>query len=169
MTVPAAVILPTAHPTPGAGELLGNLPCIRCGYNLRGLPFAEDAKCPECGLRVRSTLNKESVLSLSDSSWVTTLRGGATLLLFAAAQSAVVMFILGQSGQSGDSALAAVFTPAGARPWLVPYGFAGAWSTAGDFREAFTSALALFRGGPGAGAGDFHSAMQVVALVPFFV
>ncbi len=44
---------------PSAGSVLsrelgGNLPCIRCNYNLRGLSIR--SLCPECGLPVRATL-----------------------------------------------------------------------------------------------------------------
>ncbi len=37
-----------------ASELTGDLPCIGCGYNLRGLSVR--AQCPECELPVRATL-----------------------------------------------------------------------------------------------------------------
>lgn len=37
-----------------ARQLVGDLRCIRCGYNLRGLSIRE--MCPECGLPVRATL-----------------------------------------------------------------------------------------------------------------
>lgn len=39
---------------PLAYELGGDLPCIRCRYNLRGLSIRE--VCPECGLPLRATL-----------------------------------------------------------------------------------------------------------------
>ncbi len=35
-------------------ELAGDLPCIQCGYNLRGLTVK--GMCPECGTSVRATL-----------------------------------------------------------------------------------------------------------------
>jgi len=37
-----------------ASELTGDLPCMRCGYNLRGLSIRE--MCPECQAPVRATL-----------------------------------------------------------------------------------------------------------------
>lgn len=49
-----------ARPPPGAPEdslarsLTGELPCIRCRYQLRGLSIR--SVCPECGLPVRATL-----------------------------------------------------------------------------------------------------------------
>ena len=45
-------------PAIGSGELVrflkGELPCARCGYELRGLSIR--GSCPECGLLVRATL-----------------------------------------------------------------------------------------------------------------
>ena len=37
-----------------ASELTGDLPCVRCGYNLRGLSIREH--CPECDAPVRATI-----------------------------------------------------------------------------------------------------------------
>ena len=37
-----------------ASELTGDLPCLRCGYNLRGLSIRES--CPECDAPVRATI-----------------------------------------------------------------------------------------------------------------
>ncbi len=37
-----------------ARELSGNLPCVSCAYNLRGLSVR--GLCPECGLAIRATL-----------------------------------------------------------------------------------------------------------------
>ncbi len=53
---------PVAHPTasgklslnPLERELGGDLPCIVCAYNLRGLSIR--AMCPECGTNVRATI-----------------------------------------------------------------------------------------------------------------
>lgn len=37
-----------------ATELTGDLRCVRCGYNLRGLSVRDE--CPECGVAVRATI-----------------------------------------------------------------------------------------------------------------
>jgi hypothetical protein len=55
----AAAVAPAAPAAPGrstilAGELGGNLPCLRCKYDLKGLSIR--AVCPECALPVRATL-----------------------------------------------------------------------------------------------------------------
>ncbi len=49
---------PTTAPTPVAHdlgqELGGDLPCVVCGYNLRGLSIR--SLCPECGTGIRATI-----------------------------------------------------------------------------------------------------------------
>ncbi len=52
--------LPGLRPAPDLGrELGGDLPCVVCGYNLRGLSIR--SLCPECGTGIRAT-----ILSLVD-------------------------------------------------------------------------------------------------------
>lgn len=41
-----------------AGEIVCDLPCSRCGYNLRGLLV--EGKCPECGESVEETVTAAS-------------------------------------------------------------------------------------------------------------
>jgi len=43
-----------AHSLRAAVELTGDLPCVRCRYNLRGISIS--GRCPECGTPVRVTL-----------------------------------------------------------------------------------------------------------------
>jgi predicted RNA-binding Zn-ribbon protein involved in translation (DUF1610 family) len=52
--------------------------CIRCGYALRGLPAV--GKCPECGTAVEESL-KERRLYNSSKEYITTVRGGLSLVL----------------------------------------------------------------------------------------
>jgi hypothetical protein len=47
-----------------------NLPCHRCGYNLRTL--APDARCPECSTPIASSLNP-NLLRYADPSWTSIL------------------------------------------------------------------------------------------------
>src|SRR5262245_48877512 len=49
-----SAIFPKAEREAIARELTGDLPCVRCRYNLRGLSVR--APCPECGTPVRATL-----------------------------------------------------------------------------------------------------------------
>lgn len=65
-----------AEPT---GPIDNDLPCWRCGYNLRGM--TEDRACPECGTAVgRSLLGDQ--LRFSDPDWVRTLARGANWILW---------------------------------------------------------------------------------------
>jgi hypothetical protein len=56
MTTPEQQHEPLPPPTSGglARELFGDLPCIGCRYNLRGLSIRHF--CPECGMPVRATI-----------------------------------------------------------------------------------------------------------------
>lgn len=45
---------PRSMPGKLSRELSGDLPCVRCGYNLKGLTVR--GMCPECGVSVRTTL-----------------------------------------------------------------------------------------------------------------
>lgn len=67
-----------------------DLPCYRCGYNVRGL--ASDGRCPECAASVGETLHRRAAttlaggflpLEMSDPRWVRRLATACTLLLIA--------------------------------------------------------------------------------------
>lgn len=71
----------TAHPA----EILVDLPCHRCGYDLRA--HAEDAKCPECGESVaesrRLALNpRRPAWRQSDPRWRRRVLAGMWILAF---------------------------------------------------------------------------------------
>jgi hypothetical protein len=59
--------------TDASGHLTQDTPCIRCGYNLRGLHV--DSVCPECGTSVSQSLHGP-YLRNADPNWVRTLAGG---------------------------------------------------------------------------------------------
>lgn len=68
-----------------------DVPCIACGYNLRGL--SRDGRCPECAGDIASSIaryeaelaRREPPLSMSSLRWVRTLARGCLLILLAAA------------------------------------------------------------------------------------
>lgn len=53
-------------------------PCIRCGYNLQGLPAA--GNCPECGTPVERSLRGD-LLAFSDAAYLRALLRGVTLIM----------------------------------------------------------------------------------------
>ncbi len=62
------------------GRLAGDLPCLCCGYNLRGLPA--ESRCPECGAAVgRSVYGNK--LAYCEPSWLTAVARGTNLLVYA--------------------------------------------------------------------------------------
>jgi putative MATE family efflux protein len=50
----APVAQPKAAAEPIGAAVLGDVPCVRCKYNLRALPT--DGECPECGMAIRESL-----------------------------------------------------------------------------------------------------------------
>ena len=53
-----------------------DLPCIHCGYNLRGL--ATDGRCPECGALIARSIRGD-LLWRADPAWLARVSGGFTL------------------------------------------------------------------------------------------
>ncbi len=54
--------------------------CVHCGYNLRGL--TSEGRCPECGGAIADSMRGE-LLRFADIEWLTRLRLGAALKLWA--------------------------------------------------------------------------------------
>jgi hypothetical protein len=69
-----------------AGNVAAEMPCRKCGYNLRGLPAA--GLCPECGAAVALSIHGD-LLRFSDPAWLRRLQGGVRLIL---ASVAVTLF-----------------------------------------------------------------------------
>src|SRR3954469_21862257 len=59
-----------------------NLPCLRCGYNLRSL--ATNARCPECSTPIASSLDT-NLLRYGDPSWTSILALALSFMLLAGA------------------------------------------------------------------------------------
>jgi len=68
------------EPTPTPVRLTHALPCVSCGYDLRGL--AIEGSCPECGTPIERSLRGD-LLRFSDPRWVTAVAHGMGWLIFA--------------------------------------------------------------------------------------
>ena len=55
-----------------------DLPCIRCGYNLRGQ--GQSGRCPECGLKAYWSFRAPQKLSEYPATWVTAMSRAVRLL-----------------------------------------------------------------------------------------
>ncbi len=70
-------VMSEREPGDAAGRAVEvDLPCVRCGYQLRGLPVS--GKCPECGGEVRRSLMGD-LLMFADAGYVRVLLIGAVL------------------------------------------------------------------------------------------
>jgi len=56
-------------PIDESNRIAGDVPCAKCGYNLRGQPA--DALCPECGAHVSDALDPR-FLRFADPAWIKT-------------------------------------------------------------------------------------------------
>ena len=68
-----------------------DLPCIRCGYNLREL--SPDGRCPECGTPIHRSIHGD-LLSAADPAWLTRVSRGFTLIEAAAVTLASIALFL---------------------------------------------------------------------------
>lgn len=87
-------------------ELGGDLPCVRCGYNLKGLTVK--GMCPECGTSVRTTLLAVVDPTASELRAITFPKAtahGMVLWAFAGFVACVLLWVLQIIGTSGASAM----------------------------------------------------------------
>lgn len=90
-----------------------DLPCRRCGYNLRGQQ--PDGRCPECGESVAWSTGEESLCNC-DPEWVNSLAGGTTWLLWGVLAGVVstvawtlAIPLLVQSAREGKTSLPGIY------------------------------------------------------------
>jgi ribosomal protein L37E len=95
------------------GKIQVDLPCRRCGYNLRSL--ARDARCPECGFPVIRCLRRDD-LGYGDPRYVRRIALGAYLIFGASIAAVATMFLFGALGVGGRLAAYAL---AAVAAWLV--------------------------------------------------
>jgi hypothetical protein len=62
-----------------AGVVVSDIPCRKCGYNLRGLHI--DGRCRECGRAVGLSVQGD-LLRFSDPGWLRKLQRGARLIIW---------------------------------------------------------------------------------------
>jgi hypothetical protein len=65
-------------PLDESGAIGAPAPCVRCGYDLRGL--TPQHQCPECGAEVLQSLSGD-MLRFADAGWLIRLRGGLKVLI----------------------------------------------------------------------------------------
>ncbi len=63
----------------GQGAVAGDVNCVRCGYNVRGL--LGSGRCPECGAAVSVSL-RGALLRFSDPAWIGKLYLGVRLIFW---------------------------------------------------------------------------------------
>lgn len=104
---PEPVALPPAAPA----SVDEDIPCRRCGYNLRGLPIA--SRCPECGVPLNVSVNGD-LLRYSDPEFVGTLHRGVRLMLWGILVSvigAILAVVVTATSRSAVSSLGVQLLP----------------------------------------------------------
>jgi hypothetical protein len=87
--MPGNLVNPMAASAPGVVPM--DVPCRKCGYNLRGLSV--DGRCPECGIAVGLSTYGD-LLRYSDPAWLAKLRTGVTLILWGILAMVVTVVLL---------------------------------------------------------------------------
>jgi len=117
---------------------LAGIPCIRCGYDLRG--HDEAGRCPECGLKAYWTLRAPRQLSQFPAEWVESMAWGANLLAAAYVTLFAIMLISTTGALQDHQAVAFAFFTLGAAAQL-----AGGWLLARHSRHASERPMRLNR------------------------
>jgi hypothetical protein len=109
---PAAAVAPFGPLVPlpaldAEGRIVVDLPCSKCGYNLRTL--AAEAICPECAAPVAPSLAAYRLVPLQ---WIDTVAGGAGLLAFATLVGGLAVAVaLAEVSLGGASGVACATAP----------------------------------------------------------
>jgi len=74
----------------GIGHVATDLPCVKCGYNLRTL--AAESRCPECGHLVQES-TRDTRLCCADPQWVSQL-STALLVIILLSTASVIWLVL---------------------------------------------------------------------------
>src|SRR6266850_7433139 len=77
-----------------------NIPCLRCGYNLRTL--SSDARCPECSAAIYSSLDP-TLLRYADPSWTTILAFALGITIAGAFFDLLYMLLIASLNNFPDS------------------------------------------------------------------
>lgn len=85
------------------GNVAADTTCIKCGYNVRGLPAA--GRCPECGTPVSRSLGG-TLLRFSDVAWLHKLKRGVDLILYGILLSVIVGIVGGIAATAAGSSAA---------------------------------------------------------------
>ena len=77
----------------------GDIPCVHCGYNLRGLP--EGGRCPECGTPIAQS-SHGNLLSAADPAWVQRIYRGQALVCAGCVVLVTYWFLFSVTGSRGS-------------------------------------------------------------------
>lgn len=90
------------------GKIAQDVTCIRCGYNLRGLP--QDRQCPECGTAIGRSLHGD-FLRFRDPDWVESLASGMNWIVAGIVCSVVFGCVAGATVRGGGFGLSGAQAP----------------------------------------------------------
>lgn len=91
----------------GTQTLETHQPCIRCSYDLHGLPMS--GNCPECGVPVERSLRGD-LLQFADESYRATLLRGVSLIMFGILAQVVLFILLMLATYIGGPGLGFIFS-----------------------------------------------------------
>lgn len=89
-----------------ATTLESHQPCIRCSYDLHGLPLS--GSCPECGVPVERSLRGD-LLQFADETYRGTLLRGVSLIMFGILAHVVLFILLALTAIVGWAWLGVIF------------------------------------------------------------